>query len=76
MHAKLLVPIYLKLFQTMGLQKLSEFVDQQGFLFSTWLSLGNFLQRNFKSFEQCLAIAFSKFFINPSLIYNSALKLY
>ena len=39
MHAKLVVPMHLKLFQTYGLSKLLEFVDQQRFFLSTWLGL-------------------------------------
>ena len=39
MHDKLVVSMYFKLFQTLGLQKLSKFVDQQRFLLSTWLGL-------------------------------------
>ena len=39
MHDKLVVPTYFKLFQTLGLQKLSKFVDQQRFPLSTRLGL-------------------------------------
>ena len=39
-----------------------------------WPSLGNFLQRNSRLFEQCLAIAFTKFFSNSSLICNGGIK--
>ena len=76
MHAKLVVPMYLMFFQTLGLQKLSESVDQQRFLLSTWLGLawGNFLQRNSKPFEFCFAITFTKFIINPSLMCNDGIK--
>ena len=39
MHAKVVVPKHLMLFQTLGLQKLPESVDQLRFLLSTLLAL-------------------------------------
>ena len=77
MHAKLVVPMYLMLLQTLGFQKLSESVDLQKKIPSfnlAWLSLGNFLQRNSKPLDFCLAIAFTKFFISPSLICSGGIK--
>ena len=59
----------LKTFQICGPTKLPSFNF-------AWLSLGNFLQRNLTPFEFCFAVAFTKVFINPSLISNGGLKLY
>ena len=39
MHAILDVPMYLKLFQNLVLQKPPDCVDQQKFFLSTWLGL-------------------------------------
>ena len=76
MHAKLVVPVYLMLFQTLCLQKRPKFGPTKIPSFNlAWLSLGNFFQKNSNPFERCLAIAFIKFFINPSLICNRGIKL-
>ena len=76
MYAKLVAPMYLKLFQTLGFQKFSEFCGTTKIpsFNIAWLSLGNFLQKNSKPFKWCLAIALTNFFIKPSLICNSGIK--
>ena len=74
MHAKLLVPIYLKLFQTLVFKSFPTLWIKKIPSFNLARpNLGNFLQRNSKRLERCLAI---KFFINPSLICNGSIKLY
>ena len=48
--------------------------NKDSFFSLAGLNLGNFLQRNSKSFELLLAIAFTELFINPSLICKSGIK--
>ena len=74
MQAKLVVPMYLQLFQNLGLKnRICEPKKIPSFNFA-WLSLGKVLQRNSKPFERCYSLGFAKFFINPSLICHGGIK--
>ena len=67
MHAKLVVSLYAKLLQTVGLQKLSEFADQQRFILLIWFGLvWKTFAEKFKAIQTIFGHSFYKVLLQPS----------